>query len=48
MVWVGPVMAQPKWLGLARPPFKKKSKKNSKTILKKIVIFLAYFSTNYA
>jgi hypothetical protein len=48
MVWVRPIMAQPKWLGLARPPFKKKSKKISKIILKKFVIFLAFFSTNYA
>jgi hypothetical protein len=34
MVWVGPVMAQPKWLGLARPPFKKNPKKFQKSFKK--------------
>jgi len=48
MVWVEPIIAQPKWLGLARPPFKKNTKYFQKSFLKKFVIFLAYFPTNYA
>jgi hypothetical protein len=48
MVWAGPVMAQPKWLAMARPSFvfenktKKKSKKFQKSF-KKIVIFSNIF-----
>jgi hypothetical protein len=40
MVWAGPVMAQPKWLAMARPSFvfenkTKKNPKNFKNHLKK-------------
>jgi len=30
MVWAGPIMAQPKWLAMARPFFLKKKTKNPK------------------
>jgi len=48
MVWAGPVMAQPKWLAMARPfVFEKKIQNFSKIILKNRD-FLKYFSIYFA
>jgi hypothetical protein len=44
---VGPVLAQPKWMDVARPRLKKIQKKFKKTF-KKICDFIKYFSTHFA